>query len=203
MSLKTCIREQAQLLWKFLGFFQPPFMRTLHAVVAVWVGGQLLTSGLLGTPLAMLHVYSGLLLLLLACFFTGYAWNLRGLKRYYGYLWGETDALVSDIKQAMSFKLVAPRPGGLATMVQGLGFGALLLALFTGAGTFMTRSWDWSIARGMGEAHEVSVALLVMYICGHGIMALLHFVKWQRTVVRKPVPSTLSTPSTSGDETTK
>lgn len=197
MSLFTCIREQALLLWKFLGFFQPPFMRKLHALVVLWVGLQLLSSQFFGTPLDVVHLYGGLMFLVLACFFTGYAWKLRGLKRYYSYLWGETDALVSDIKQAMSFKLVAPRPGGLATMVQGLGFGALLLALLTGAGTYVSHSMRWKGVHAWGEAHEVAVALLVTYICGHGIMALLHFVKWQRTVVHKAKPA----PATPGDET--
>lgn len=190
MSLSNTIREQASLLWKFLGFFQNPFMRKLHALVVVWVVIQLLTSQLLGTKLAVLHFYGGLFFLLFACFFTGYSWKTRGLKRYYGYLWGETAVLVQDIKLALSFKLVAPRAGGLGTVVQGLGFGALLLTLCTGAGTFVAHHLEWwAGAQGFSVAHQVGVALLITYMCGHGTMALLHFAKWQMTVVRKPKPA--------------
>lgn len=185
MSLANTLREQCSLLWKFLGFFQPPAMRRLHAVVVLWVGMQYLTSNLLKTPLYWTHLYGGLLLLALSVFFTGYAWKTRGIRRYYGYLWGETDVLLKDIKDALRFKMVAPRAGGLATLVQGLGFGALLLALLTGAGLYMSYRLHWPGGKAWEEAHEFSVALLGLYVCGHGIMALLHFAKWQMTVVRK------------------
>ena len=37
MALRQKLTAQALLLWRFLGFFQPPTLRLLHAVAAVLV----------------------------------------------------------------------------------------------------------------------------------------------------------------------
>ena len=37
MSVTSALGNQAKLLWQFLGFFQKPYLRFLHAIIAVLV----------------------------------------------------------------------------------------------------------------------------------------------------------------------
>lgn len=192
MAFKELLMAQPARLWKFLGFFQPPFLRVLHMVVIVLVLIQLVTSlGMsaylysapgLNTGISDVHLYLGLACAVIFPLFTLYCWRMRGLHRFYGYLWGDTEQLRKDILDSLRFKLVPPRPGGLATVVQGLGFGAMLLAAFSGALWFLALKQGWGSAHVLKEAHEFCANILVLYLCGHGGMALLHFIIWQRTV---------------------
>lgn len=194
MSAIRFLKEQMQRLWQFLGFFQPPFLRVLHGLIVVLVAVQLLSSlgmsshpqpGSLEAVISGLHVYLGFFLLPFSLFFMLYCWKIRGLKRFYAYLWGETEHLLADIRESLRFHLVSPRPGGLATAVQGLGFCALLLAAATGALWYMGVAGRWPSAHLLKDVHEFSGILVVLYLCGHGSMALLHFIVWQRDVLNK------------------
>lgn len=44
MSVTSALGNQAKLLWQFLGFFQKPYLRFLHAIIAVLVILQILSS---------------------------------------------------------------------------------------------------------------------------------------------------------------
>ena len=196
MSALSWTKQQFSLLWQFLGFFQPPIMRALHAAIVLKVTLQIISSafmsghakeGSLAFWANSWHFTLGLLLLPLAFFFTAYAIKERGIKRYYGYLWGETEVLLADIRQALHLKMLAPRPGGLATLVQGLGFGALLLTVLSGSLWFVSWHWQLSHAHFLRELHQGCASLLIAYFLGHGGMAALHYIKWRMQVVaRKP-----------------
>ena len=131
------------------------------------------------------HILFGLMLALLACFFVAYGIKVRGIKRYFGYLWGEVDILLADIRKTVRLEMVAPRAGGLATAVQGLGFGALVLTVLTGAAWFFAWRMHWPDAYALKDAHEFCAWLLSIYFLGHGGMALLHFIRWQSNVSEK------------------
>ena len=44
MSVTSALGNQAKLLWQFLGFFQKPYLRFLHAIITVLVILQILSS---------------------------------------------------------------------------------------------------------------------------------------------------------------
>lgn len=195
MCLKNFLRKQAALLWKFLGFFQPPEIRRVHAAVMVLVILQICSSagmsmsGLLGDSIAPVagvfdwyHILEGLGTALLAVYMTILCFSQRGLRRFYPYLWGDTARIKKDLLDSLRGIIPAPQAGGLATAVQGLGFGALLLTVLSGTLWFVL--WTSGASAGSTafalQAHKSIVTLLVLYLFGHGGMALLHFVLWQR-----------------------
>ena len=182
----------ARELWTFLGFFQPPLTRILHALVVLGVGVQILTGLVFASLPAPAdhtvlpwHVWPGLVTLVLALVLTAHSLATRGLRRFFPYLWGDFKQIRVDLDAIRARKLVAPRPGGLATAVQGLGLGALLLA--TGSGglwLLCSRLGLPDFAHAARSAHQGLVLLLELYCLGHGGMALLHFAVWRKRVVR-------------------
>lgn len=199
MTIKEFAAKQSALLWKFLGFFQPPFLRRVHALVVLLVILQVCSSAGMHTALApsfstapltflfeRYHMLAGLSTLCVAIFMTGYCFSQRGLRRYFPYVWGETEQIKKDLLMSLKGQLPAPKAGGLATAVQGLGFGALLLTTLSGLLWFLL--WTSGASVGSTEIalsiHKIVVKLLILYFIGHGGMALLHFVLWQRKTVQ-------------------
>lgn len=199
MCIKNCLRQQAALLWKFLGFFQPPWLRCLHAAVVLLVFMQICSSAGMNMTLVSdnpavfrpgvfdwYHMMAGLSTAFVAIYMTFLCFSQRGLRRFYPYLWGDTARIKKDVLDSLRGVLPAPQAGGLATAVQGLGFGALLLAVLSGALWFLL--WTSGASAGSTalalQAHKSVVTLLVLYFLGHGGMALLHFVIWQRKTRR-------------------
>lgn len=196
--MKDFIVRQAQLLWKFLGFFQPLPLRRMHAALIVLVllqalsssGMSLLFEPFTEAPLAFVsnwyHIFAGLCTVLLTVIMTAYSFSQRGLRRYFPYLWGDVLRIKKDLQDAMHGKIPSPTAGGLATTVQGLGFGALWLTVLSGFAWFWLSELGNDRVAGFAlEMHEFSVNLLLLYFLGHGSMAFLHFVLWQRKVVQK------------------
>ena len=179
MTVRQKLTAQARLLWRFLGFFQPPLLRFLHALVIGLVALQVLTK-LFG--LGMSHVILGLVLCLAGFALVGCSLWKRGLRHYFPYLWGDTEQLAKDVAAIRSGRLIiAPRPKGLATVVQGLGMGALSMALLTGLWWF--RSWQMGhISQTAASMHSLFVWLLLAYAVGHGGMAMGHFFFWKKAV---------------------
>ena len=179
---------QPRLLWRFLGFFQSPRLRRLHAAVVLLVIAQIASGYAMSSPppypaagglLLWYHIAAGLVTLALGCVLTAYSLRQRGLRHFYPYLWGETRRIREDILKSLRFQLVAPGPEGLASAVQGLGFGALLLSAFSGAIWFFLWVNVMGAMHVAKEWHVVFAALLQIYFAGHGGMALLHFGAWQ------------------------
>lgn len=130
MPLRQKLTAQALLLWRFLGFFQPPTLRLLHAVAAVLVILQFCTK-LFGFGYG--HVVLGLILCWVGFALVVWSLKTRGLRHYFPYLWGDMDQLKKDLAQLRGGKrIIAPRAKGLATVVQGLGLGALSMSLLSG-----------------------------------------------------------------------
>ncbi|CAK7004017.1 MAG: hypothetical protein DESF_00145 [Desulfovibrio sp.] len=190
MTIKEKILAQGALLWRFLGFFQPPLLRCIHAAVIAFVFLQFLTSICMEVPLegpsalAWVHIISGMGLFLLGIALVTLSVRKRGLRNFFPYLWGDMDQLGKDMRAAARFKLVGPRPKGLPACIQGLGMGALLMAVFTGLWWFD----DWGNDRlGLTalSAHKFFAWAMVAYLAGHGGMALAHFAMWQKKVAPK------------------
>ncbi len=198
--MRFCSTVAAQLaaLWRFLGFFQAPVLRVMHALIVIMVTLQLCSSlgmsgnlqhgavwGTVGYLASSYHILAGIFLLAFSCVFAWKSFSLRGLKHFFPYLWGETEQLRKDIAASVRFRIIAPRPGGLATVVQGLGFGALLLTVFSGFTWFVLWRAGAPQAAQALTVHKTVVVLLILYFLGHGGMALLHFAVWQRTMTRQ------------------
>ena len=109
----------------------------------------------------------------------------RGFHYFFPYLWGDTEQLKKDIQASLRFKMVPPRPKGLATVVQGLGLGALLLVVLSGLIWFILWRNGSSFAGLALETHKNVTLLIELYLIGHGCMALLHFFVWQRNKARQ------------------
>ena len=182
MGVTGMLASQLGQLWRFLGFFQPPVLRLLHASVVVLVAVQVLTR-LAG--LSMTHAIVGLVLCVLGFGLMALGLGTRGPRNYYPYLWGDMDQLKKDVAAIRSGKLIiAPRPKGLACVVQGLGMGALTMSLLTGLWLF--RSWQMGeISHTAATMHSIFVFLLLGYAVGHGGMALGHFFFWKKSTVKK------------------
>lgn len=181
--------------WQFLGHYQSAAVRSLHAAVVMGVIVQWLSSNgmafnkstgaVLATPIAefssWLHIGLGLTLLPLTLIFITVAISTHGLRHYFPYLWGDLTQARADFAASLHLRLTEPKPGGLAAIVAGLGFGALLLAV--GSGTIWFVLWrngsGW--AHDAKEVHETLVGLVEAYFAGHGSLAMLHFLSWLKT----------------------
>lgn len=182
MGVTTMLTSLFGQLWRFLGFFQPPVLRLLHASVVSLVALQVLTR-LAG--LSMTHAIIGLVLCMLGLGLIALGLGMRGPRHYFPYLWGDMDQLGKDVAAIRGGKLIiAPRPKGLACVVQGLGMCALTMSLITGLWLF--RSWQMGeISQTAASLHGIFVFLLLAYAVGHGGMALGHFFFWKKTAEKK------------------
>lgn len=182
MGVTGVLGSQLGQLWRFLGFFQPPLLRLLHASVVLLVAVQVLTQ-LAG--LSMTHIIMGLVLCMLGLGLIALGLCTRGPRHYYPYLWGDMEQMKKDMAAIRSGKLIiAPRPKGLACVVQGLGMGALSMSLITGLWLF--RSWQMGeISHTAANMHGIFVFLLIAYAVGHGGMALGHFFFWKKSAAKK------------------
>lgn len=199
MSVTSALGNQAKLLWQFLGFFQKPYLRFLHAIIAVLVILQILSS------FAMHMLSSGQLNprpQQLACLVVSYpvrpcslsssACCLRRTASQSAVftIFSRTSGVIRNsskrtFRPACASRWVPPRPKGLATAVQGLGLGALLLVVLSGLIWFILWRNGSSFAGLALETHKNVTLLIELYLIGHGCMALLHFFVWQRNKARQ------------------
>ena len=185
-------------LWAFLGRYQSATVRALHAAVVLAIIVQLLDSngmhfdkatgavgsGALTQFSTWLHIGLGLALLPLSLVFIGTALASHGPRHYFPYLWGDLTQAKADIAATLKLQLTEPRPGGLAAIVTGLGMGALLLVVGSGAIWFLLWRSGSLLTRDAKEVHEALAGLLEWYVVGHGGMATLHFFSWLKTTGR-------------------
>ena len=80
MGLGGVLKTQLGLLWKFLGFFQPPVLRFLHALVVCLIMVQVLTQ-LFG--LGAVHMILGLVLCVLGFGLVACGLGMRGPRHYF------------------------------------------------------------------------------------------------------------------------
>ncbi|MEF9944338.1 MAG: cytochrome b/b6 domain-containing protein [Burkholderiaceae bacterium] len=188
--------------WNFLGQYQTAAVRWLHAAVVIGVIVQLLnsngmafnrtTGAVLATPIAefstWLHIGLGLTLAPLTLVFIAVAIGTHGLRHYFPYLWGDLTQAKADLAASLQLRLAEPQPGGLASIVTGLGFGALLLAVGSGSVWFLLWRNGSAFTHSAKEVHETLVGLIEVYFVGHGSMAMLHFLSWLKTARAHPAP---------------
>lgn len=204
MSIAKDLSNQASLLWKFMSYFQPPVIRILHLTITLLILANLTLGYLflcstknpatyiLCSSFLWLHISIGIIVVLLTLIFIPACLFHKGIKHFYPYLYGDTKQLIKDIKSSLSFKLIPPTSGGLAAVVQGLGLGALLLTVLAGLIWFIGWQTNGFYTGFFKKIHEVSATLLGLYLLGHGSMATIHFIVWQRKIARKKKLSTTS-----------
>ncbi|WP_185702297.1 MULTISPECIES: cytochrome b/b6 domain-containing protein [unclassified Desulfovibrio] len=182
MNLLKFLLAQPALLWRFLGFFQPPLLRALHAATVILVIAQFLTF-FWGCSDA--HMQLGL-----AACAAGFSlavcglWK-RGPGNYFPYMFGDFAQLGKDFAAIRGGNIhIAPRPRGLATTVQGLGLGALVMSLATGFWLYL--GWEsGDVTPEALTAHSVFAWLMLAFLAGHGGMALTHFAAWQKNTAKQ------------------
>lgn len=125
-----------------------------------------------------LHIIVGLLCILLVPFFIFYCFRSKGLKYFYPYLWNDFRNIKQDLLELKKFRLPTMGSSGLASSVEGLGLGALFIAVFTGFIWFVFWLNNSSNSALFLDFHTTLVLLIEIYLFGHGAMALLHFVLW-------------------------
>lgn len=208
MQLPPIISQQPELLWRFLGIFQKPCARVLHAAIVILVLFQIISSNWMhfSAPDTMdpattviiaswYHIIAGLSVVTLAVLQVSYSLWTKGPRHFFPYLWKDNEQLKKDILDSLHFKMVAPRPKGLAATVQGLGMGALLLTSCSGLVWMLLWLKGANYAEVAGTVrsiHKELSFLLELYFVGHGSMALLHFGVWQREINKKQSTETRS-----------
>ena len=128
-----------------------------------------------------LHISIGIALLFLAIVLIVSCFKERGLRHFYPYLWGDFSQIRQDITQLSKFKLPESSPRGLATSVQGLGLGAILIVIGSGLTWFFLWLQGAAVANEALQLHKTLTGLIEVYIFGHGFMGLVHFILWYRS----------------------
>ena len=134
---------------------QTPKIRIFHIVVLLMVASQIVVSNFMGFTSTgeikrnavnfygtLTHICTGLTLLPIALIFTLLLIKEHGVRYFFPYIYGDLNQVKLDIKKLMNFKLPDPEAGGLSTIVEGLGLGALFLALLSGLTWFV--SWKFN-----------------------------------------------------------
>jgi hypothetical protein len=166
---------------------QSPKIRFLHIVVLLLVISQIVVSNYIDFTSAgeiskntlnfygtWTHIITGITLLPMAFVFALLVMREHGFKHFFPYLFGDFKQLKNDINKVIKFDLPAPKLGGLAAIVEGLGIGALFLALLSGLTWFIVWEYNVQWSHYVKELHESLVGLIEAYIIGHGSMGLLH-----------------------------
>ncbi len=188
-----------KIFWDYLKNHQTPQIRIFHLVVMLLVILQVLNSSLLsftknGAISASLifylgtwcHILLGLVLIPLAVIFVLLCFREHGFRSFYPYLFGNFTQIKSDLNHLRQFKLPDPEVGGLADSVQGLGLGALLLALFFGGCWYLAWSSHLPLAKNLRDLHGLFASLTQIYLFGHGTMALVHIYFKNRNARMQP-----------------
>ncbi|ADM41337.1 cytochrome b/b6 domain-containing protein [Edwardsiella piscicida] len=181
------------LFWRYLGTYQKPFLRVLHFVIMLFVIVQILNSngmgfnqeqqirpGLSYDIFTWMHIGIGLLMVLLTLVLTLYSLSTRSLRYFFPYLFGDFGQLKTDIGDMFKMRLPGTDPKGIATCVQGLGLGALLLVVISGLVWFVLWRSGSAWTGDAKSIHKTLTGLIEVYLAGHGFMALLHFILWLR-----------------------
>ena len=166
---------------------QTPGIRYFHVIVFLLVLSQILVSNLIGFTSTgevsrntlqfygtWTHICTGITLLPITIIFAFLLLKEHGFKYFYPYIFGDFNQLKSDITNLKKIKLPDAEAGGLAAIVEGLGLGAVFLALLSGLTWFLSWKYNAPWASDIKGLHGALVGLVVAYVVGHGCMGLLH-----------------------------
>lgn len=178
--------------WTFLALYQTKSIRIFHLFIMILVVVQIIISnemlisknGIISSQpiyffFTWMHILIGISLLFLSAILVFICFRTRGIRYFYPYLWGDITQIQSDIKTLVNFKLPQLSSQGLAATVEGLGLGALLIAVSSGIIWFTLWITKSSYTYDAMQTHKSLIILIEIYIIGHGFMALLHFISWK------------------------
>jgi hypothetical protein len=104
----------------------------------------------------------------------------HGFAYFFPYLRNDFNQIRKDLQLLKRFELPQPGAGGLATVVEGLGMGALMLVVLSGFCWFLAWRFMPQWAHSLKDLHEALTGLIQAYVIGHGGMGLLHlFVEFK------------------------
>ena len=166
---------------------QPPAVRFLHILILCLVLSQILVSNFMGFApngeisadtvehyATWIHICTGLLLLPVVFVFICIELKRHGMKYFFPYVYRDFSQLKEDFRQLKQFELPEPNDYGMATVVQGLGLGALALVVLSGFAWFLSWTVASPWAHTIKEVHESLTGLIEAYVIGHGTMGILH-----------------------------
>ena len=166
-----------------------PLVRYLHYLILILVLFQIIISNfieisddgiishnILEQYSTWAHISIGLLLFVLAILFIIIELSKHGFAYFYPYVFGDITQLKIDINQLKHKKMPELAPKGLAAIVQGLGLGALMLVVLSGAGWFLLWIYDFPLANYVIEIHVLLTGLIEAYVIAHGSIGLIHLL---------------------------
>jgi len=172
---------------------QSTTVRFFHFAILVLVISQIITSNFMGFTSTgeikknlvdfygtWTHIVTGLTLFPLAFAFIFVELKTHGFNYFFNYLSGDFSQIKKDISQIKQLKLPDANANGIATLVQGLGLGALALVLLTGSAWFLSWISGAPWAKSIKELHELMTGLIEAYVAGHGFMGLLHIYQFTK-----------------------
>lgn len=167
--------------WQYLGQSQDKNFRLLHIGIAILIIIQILDSDFVevGYGLnwgAYIHISGGILIAVLSVFLIFAAFEKRGVRYYYPYLFNNFSVIKSDLSEILKFRLPNARSGSIAAVVQGLGLLALVIAWLSGCFWFVAWNFKSSYSNSIKEWHTSLVGLIEIYIYAHGLMGILHYI---------------------------
>ena len=167
--------------WNYLGQTQTKSIRVIHITIAILIIIQIIDSYFIHTKHglnwgAWLHIAVGITITVISIDFVSDLLKRKGIKHFYPYLYGDFQQLSQDLKSLLKLKLPPARTEGLATIVQGLGLGALFLVILSGLSWFGCWLMGLSITHDVKEVHEFLTLFIEIYITAHGAMGVIHFL---------------------------
>ncbi|MFZ9035669.1 MAG: cytochrome b/b6 domain-containing protein [Francisellaceae bacterium] len=170
--------------WHYLGKVQGGRLRLIHITMAILIVIQIIDSNFMHVhyPKPVLdfadwfHITIGFITLSIFLVFVAICFAKKGVKHYYPYLFLDFSQLRQDVKTLMRLKLPHANPYGMATSVQGLGLGALILVILSGALWFIAWWMNAPAAHELKSLHKSLTLLIEIYIIAHGVMGVFHFL---------------------------
>jgi F0F1-type ATP synthase membrane subunit a len=120
------------------------------------------------------HIITGLSLLPVAFAFIYIEIKTHGFNYFFKYLSGDFSQVKKDISVMKQRQLPEANPNSIASIVQGLGLGALTLVLLSGCAWFVSWIYDAPWVKISKEIHQSLTGLIQAYVVAHGFMGLLH-----------------------------
>lgn len=179
-------------IWDFFALYQTKSIRIFHLLVLILVILQIIISNGMSISsngtishqpvyfiFTWMHILIGISLLFLSTILIFICFRTRGIRYFYPYLWGDIIQIKLDVKTLASFQLPQVLPKGLAATVEGLGLGALLIAILSGIIWFILWISKSSYSYDAEQMHKSLTILIDIYLIGHCLMGLLHYLYWK------------------------
>ena len=156
----------------------------MHITIAILVIIQIVDSNFVHTRYglswgAYVHMCSGVLIAVLSIFLLFVAFEKRGIRYYYPYLFNDYSSLKSDLSELVKLRLPNARSGSIVLIVQDFGLLALSIAWISGSIWFIVWNFQLDYALNLKDLHKTLVGLIELYIYVHGIMGVVHYIVYR------------------------